>query len=78
MDGSSGPVVLVLHGRGGSVAWWEALGLPRFLDGCGFRCAVVDGGEEYWVSRTPPVPFEAALDVSMGGSACWTSRPGSR
>ena len=25
--GSSGPVVLVLHGRGGSVEWWQDLGL---------------------------------------------------
>ncbi|HUQ56935.1 hypothetical protein [Lentzea sp.] len=65
--GSSGPAVLVLHGRGGSVAWWEDLGLPRFLHGAGFRCAVVNGGEDYWVDLAPPVPFEAALGVSMGG-----------
>jgi S-formylglutathione hydrolase FrmB len=65
--GSSGPVVLVLHGRGGSVSWWQDLGLPRFLNGSGFRCAVVNGGEDYWVGLTPPVPFEAALGVSMGG-----------
>ncbi|WP_090066976.1 hypothetical protein [Lentzea flaviverrucosa] len=65
--GAAGPVVLVLHGRGGSVAWWEELGLPRFLQGCGFRCAVVNGGEDYWVGFDPLAPFEAALGVSMGG-----------
>lgn len=65
--GATGPTVLVLHGRGGSVGWWEALGLPRFLNGSAFRCAVVNGGEDYWVNLTPPVPFEAALGVSMGG-----------
>lgn len=65
--GSSGPTVLVLHGRGGSVRWWEDLGLPQFLNGARFRCAVVNGGEDYWVSLTPPVPFDAALGVSMGG-----------
>ncbi|MFD5826545.1 hypothetical protein [Lentzea sp. NPDC060358] len=65
--GAAGPVVLVLHGRGGSVAWWEDLGLPRFLHGTRLRCAVVDGGDDYWVSLVPPVPFEAALGVSMGG-----------
>lgn len=65
--GATGPVVLVLHGRGGSVAWWESLGLPRFLHGSGFRCAVVNGGDDYWVGLTPPVPFDAALGVSMGG-----------
>ncbi|HEX7303309.1 MAG TPA: hypothetical protein VF330_10405, partial [Lentzea sp.] len=65
--GAAGPAVLVLHGRGGSVRWWEDLGLPRFLHGARFRCAVVDGGDDYWVGLTPPVPFEAALGVSMGG-----------
>ncbi|ANZ39197.1 hypothetical protein BBK82_27115 [Lentzea guizhouensis] len=67
--GTDGPVVLVLHGRGGSVAWWEELGLPRFLAASGsrMRFAVVNGGEDYWVGLTPPVPFEAALGVSMGG-----------
>lgn len=67
--GDSGPTVLVLHGRGGSVTWWEELGLPRFLAASGFRyrLAVVNGGEDYWVNLTPPVPFEAALGVSMGG-----------
>jgi S-formylglutathione hydrolase FrmB len=65
--GSDGPTVLVLHGRGGSVSWWESLGLPRFLVGCAFRCAVVNGGEDYWVNLVPPVPFDAALGVSMGG-----------
>ncbi|MET9226544.1 hypothetical protein [Lentzea sp. NPDC003310] len=65
--GVAGPVVLVLHGRGGSVRWWEELGLPRFLNGHGFRCAVVNGGEDYWVNLDPPVPFEAALGISMGG-----------
>jgi pimeloyl-ACP methyl ester carboxylesterase len=65
--GSSGPTVLVLHGRGGSVRWWQDLGLPRFLNGRAFRCAVVNGGEDYWVNLVPPVPFEAALGVSMGG-----------
>lgn len=65
--GAAGPVVLVLHGRGGSVSWWEELGLPRFLNGRGFRCAVVNGGDDYWVDLDPPVPFEAALGVSMGG-----------
>jgi pimeloyl-ACP methyl ester carboxylesterase len=65
--GAAGPVVLVLHGRGGSVAWWEELGLPRFLGALPMRFAVVNGGEDYWVNLTPPVPFEAALGVSMGG-----------
>lgn len=65
--GSERPTVLVLHGRGGSAAWWEELGLARFLNGARFRCAVVNGGEDYWVNLTPPEPFEAALGVSMGG-----------
>ncbi|WP_051782928.1 alpha/beta hydrolase [Lentzea aerocolonigenes] len=65
--GTAGPTVLVLHGRGGSASWWESLGLPQFLNGRGFRCAVVNGGEDYWVGLTPPVPFDAALGVSMGG-----------
>ncbi|MEU3643133.1 hypothetical protein AB0E59_07110 [Lentzea sp. NPDC034063] len=65
--GTDGPVVLVLHGRGGSVGWWRDLGLPQFLNGCAFRCAVINGGEDYWVNLTPPVPFEAALGISMGG-----------
>jgi pimeloyl-ACP methyl ester carboxylesterase len=65
--GSDGPTVLVLHGRGGSVSWWQDLGLPQFLNGTKFRCAVVNGGEDYWVNLVPPVPFDAALGVSMGG-----------
>ncbi|SES03603.1 S-formylglutathione hydrolase FrmB [Lentzea xinjiangensis] len=65
--GTTGPVVLVLHGRGGSVRWWQDLGLPRFLHGAPLRCAVLDGGEDYWVDLVPPVPFDAALGVSMGG-----------
>ncbi|WP_189254856.1 hypothetical protein [Lentzea flava] len=28
---------------------------------------MVNGGEDYWVNLTPPVPFDAALGVSMGG-----------
>ncbi|WP_053734274.1 hypothetical protein [Nocardia sp. NRRL S-836] len=67
--GTAGPVVLVLHGRGGSVRWWEDFGLPRFLAASGFelRFAVVQGGEDYWVDLVPPVPFEACLGISMGG-----------
>lgn len=65
--GADGPTVLVLHGRGGSVSWWQDLGLPRFLNGMRFRCAVINGGEDYWVNLAPPVPFDAALGVSMGG-----------
>lgn len=65
--GTDGPTALVLHGRGGSASWWEDMGLPRFLNGHGFRCAVVNGAEDYWVNLTPPVPFEAALGISMGG-----------
>ncbi|WP_394617475.1 hypothetical protein JNUCC0626_49180 [Lentzea sp. JNUCC 0626] len=65
--GAAGPAVLVLHGRGGSVGWWDRLGLPRFLHGHGFRCAVVNGADDYWVNLTPPVEFDAALGVSMGG-----------
>ncbi|MFI6099998.1 hypothetical protein ACIA8G_30995 [Lentzea sp. NPDC051213] len=65
--GESGPAVLVLHGRGGSVQWWQELGLPRFLNGTRFRCAVINGDDDYWVNLVPPVPFEAALGVSMGG-----------
>ena len=65
--GAAGPTVLVLHGRGGSVGWWEALGLPLFLNGSAFRCAVVNGGDDDGVNLTPPVPFDAALGVSMGG-----------
>ncbi|MGW6936198.1 hypothetical protein ACWGE0_39495, partial [Lentzea sp. NPDC054927] len=42
-------------------------GLLRFLNGASFRRAVINGGEDYWVGLTPPVPFEAALGVSMGG-----------
>lgn len=67
--GSAGPAVLVLHGRGGSVSWWQDFGLPQFLAASGFamRLAVVNGGEDYWVNLAPPVPFEACLGVSMGG-----------
>ena len=65
--GSDGPTVLVLHGRGGSVAQWQHLGLPQFLNGARFRCAVVNGGDDYWMNLTPPVPFDAALGLSMGG-----------
>ncbi|MET9632720.1 hypothetical protein ABZX92_35225 [Lentzea sp. NPDC006480] len=65
--GTDGPTVLVLHGRGGSVQWWQELGLPQFLNGAKFRCAVINGGDDYWVNLVPPVPFDAALGVSMGG-----------
>lgn len=65
--GTDGPTVLVLHGRGGSVSWWQDLGLPQFLNGAKFRCAVINGGDDYWVGLKPPVRFDAALGVSMGG-----------
>ncbi|HEX8867362.1 MAG TPA: hypothetical protein VF821_17015 [Lentzea sp.] len=65
--GSDGPTVLALHGRGGSVRWWQDLGLPQFLHGAPFRCAVIAGSDDYWVNLTPPVPFEAAIGISMGG-----------
>lgn len=65
--GSAGPTVLVLHGMGGSVSWWQERGLPRFLNGAKFRCAVVNGDSDYWVDLVPPVPFDAALGISMGG-----------
>lgn len=65
--GSDGPTVLVLHGRGGSVSQWQDLGLPQFLNGAKFRCAVLNGSDDYWVNLAPPVPFDAALGLSMGG-----------
>ncbi|MEV6236875.1 hypothetical protein [Lentzea sp. NPDC051838] len=65
--GTDGPTVLALHGRGGSVQWWQNLGLPQFLAGVKFRCAVVAGTDDYWVNLKPPVPFEAAIGISMGG-----------
>ncbi|MGZ3143879.1 alpha/beta hydrolase-fold protein [Lentzea chajnantorensis] len=69
MGGGDGPVVLVLHGRGGSVRWWEQVGLPEFLAASGLRLrlAVLNGADDYWVGLTPPVPFDAALGISMGG-----------
>jgi S-formylglutathione hydrolase FrmB len=48
-------VCVVLHGRGNNARGMATLGLPRFLAAARarFTMVAVDGGDSYWVPRTP-------------------------
>ncbi len=47
------PVCVVLHGRGNNARGMITLGLPQFLATAKFTMVAVDGGDSYWVPRTP-------------------------
>jgi pimeloyl-ACP methyl ester carboxylesterase len=53
------PVCLVLHGRNNNARGMITLGLPRFLTAAvragvpPFAFVAVDGGDSYWVAKTP-------------------------
>lgn len=49
------PVCVVLHGRGNNARGMVTLGLPSFLAAARakFTVVAVDGGDSYWVARTP-------------------------
>jgi S-formylglutathione hydrolase FrmB len=61
------PVCLVLHGRGASAVDMVQLGLPGLLAGVlrsgkpPFALVAVDGGDSYWLARTPDDDPQAML-----------------
>jgi S-formylglutathione hydrolase FrmB len=75
------PVCLVLHGRRQNARGMLELGLPRFLEaaarsgGPTFALAAVDGGDSYWVARTPRDDPQAMLRTELPG---WLSGLGLR
>ena len=61
------PVCVVLHGRGNSARGMITLGLPSFLAAARARFTVVavDGGDSYWVPRTPADDPQAMLGTEL-------------
>jgi S-formylglutathione hydrolase FrmB len=72
-DPSRLPVCLVLHGRNNDARGMIGLGLPRFLTAavragvppCAF--VAVDGGDSYWVARTPQDDPQRMLTGELPG-----------
>ena len=73
------PVCLLLHGRRSDAASWVSMGLGSFLDAAiragaaPFALAAVDGGDSYWVARTPGDDPQAMLRTELPG---WLTRFG--
>ena len=62
-------VCVLLHGRGNNARGMIDLGLPRFLAAVHARFTVVavDGGDSYWVSRTPADDPQRMLREELPG-----------
>jgi hypothetical protein len=63
------PVCVVLHGRGNNAAGMVTLGLPAFLAQADakFTMVAVDGGDSYWVPRTPSDDPQKMLREELPG-----------
>ncbi len=67
------PVCLVLHGRNNNAQGMITLGLPRFLSSAvragvpPFAFVAVDGGDSYWVARTPADDPQQMLTGELPG-----------
>ncbi|HJP77176.1 MAG TPA: alpha/beta hydrolase-fold protein [Pseudonocardiaceae bacterium] len=63
------PVCLVLHGRNNNAQGMITLGLPHFLSTAAPRFAMVavDGGDSYWVPRTPADDPQRMLTDELPG-----------
>ena len=67
------PVCLVLHGRGNNARGMITLGLPQFLTAAvragapPFAMVAVDGGDSYWVARTPADDPQRMLTGELPG-----------
>ncbi|WP_211762238.1 alpha/beta hydrolase [Kutzneria sp. CA-103260] len=70
MNGTAGfPVCVVLHGRGNTARGMITLGLPQFLAAAKarFTMVAVDGGDSYWVPRTPSDDPQRMLREELPG-----------
>ena len=69
------PVCLVLHGRNNNARGMITLGLPQFLTAAAAPLAfvAVDGGDSYWVARTPADDPQRMLTAELPG---WLSTLG--
>jgi S-formylglutathione hydrolase FrmB len=67
------PVCLVLHGRNNNAQGMVTLGLPRFLTAAvragmpPVALVAVDGGDSYWVARTPADDPQRMLTAELPG-----------
>lgn len=63
------PVCVVLHGRGNNARGMVTLGLPQFLAAtrAKFTVVAVDGGDSYWVPRTPADDPQRMLREELPG-----------
>ncbi|GAA3435436.1 alpha/beta hydrolase-fold protein [Kutzneria kofuensis] len=63
------PVCVVLHGRGNNARGMVTLGLPAFLAAARAKLTVVavDGGDSYWVPRSPADDPQKMLSDELPG-----------